>query len=162
MDFLFYISKQWNLNKNRRNITEVLRNDRSLYCKCDTELLPLVCWYIQLRIHDMEKNPSSNTCLISAGGSRTTEGWAGLMLWHNASHLLECPSPGSLFRCDRWHKQRILQSLCPSKIYEVSLFPRNQRAIHHENWRGGCLATVREAWGFWRLWCVHMKICKSS
>ena len=32
--------------------------------------------------------------------------------------------------------------------------PRNQRAIHHENWRGGCLATVWEARGFWRLWCV--------
>lgn len=31
---------------------KVLKDYRSLYCTCDTEILLLVCWYIQLRTRD--------------------------------------------------------------------------------------------------------------
>lgn len=115
--FSFFTHSKQNLNQNIWNNTKMLTDERLLYCECDTEILLLVCWYISGWEYMIpKKNPSSNICLISAGRSRTTEGWAGLMLWHNARHLLQCPSPGSLFRCDRWHKQRILQGLCPPKI----------------------------------------------
>ncbi len=67
--FFLYISRGWNLGKNMKKY----KGNRLSCCDCDTEILLLVCWYIQQRIHDMEKNPSSNTCLISAGRSRATE-----------------------------------------------------------------------------------------
>lgn len=109
----------------------------------------------------LERNPSLNICLISANVSRNDRGWSWISQQHDGS-ASHSPARVAAFRCDWWHKQQISLSLCPPKIYEVSLFPRNQRAIHHENRGGGCLATVWKARGFWRLPCVHMEICKSS
>lgn len=52
-DFLFFhTSSQWKISKYIWNSTEVLKYDRSMYCKCYTEIPLLVCRHIQLRIHD--------------------------------------------------------------------------------------------------------------
>lgn len=107
----------------------------------------------------LERNPSPNICLISAifRHFQKDRGRSWIYQQHDGS-ASHGPARVAAFRCDWWHKQQISLSLCPPKIYEVSLFPRNQRAIHHENRGGGCLATVWKAQGFWRLPCVHMEI----